>query len=107
MSRIEELIYRLCPDGVEFSNIESICKISRGTVISKTYIAQNQGEYPVYSSQTENEGVLGLINTYAYEGEFLTWTTDGANAGTVFLDKVNSALQMSVDYLELSVIKSI
>lgn len=38
----------------------------------------------MYSSQTENNGVLGKINTYTYDGEYLTWTTDGANAGTVF-----------------------
>ena len=38
----------------------------------------------MYSSQTENNGVLGLISEYAYDGEYLTWTTDGANAGTVF-----------------------
>lgn len=28
--------------------------------------------------------MLGKINTYKYDGEYLTWTTDGANAGTVF-----------------------
>ncbi len=61
-----------------------ICEICRGKVLSKDYIRENPGEFPVYSSQTENDGVLGLISNYAYDGEFLTWTTDGANAGTVF-----------------------
>ena len=42
------------------------------------------GDYPVYSSQTENNGELGKINSYMFDGEFVTWTTDGANAGTVF-----------------------
>lgn len=67
-----------------FKSIESFCEISRGKVISKDYIRNNPGNYPVYSSQTENEGILGEISTYAYEGEYLTWTTDGANAGSVF-----------------------
>ena len=84
MSKIEELIEKLCPDGVEYKTLGEICDISRGIVISKDYIRDNQGEYPVYSSQTENEGVLGKISTYAYDGEYLTWTTDGANAGAVF-----------------------
>ena len=53
-------------------------------MISKDYIRDNQGDYPVYSSQTENNGLLGSISDYMYEGEYLTWTTDGANAGTVF-----------------------
>ena len=65
-------------------SIDSICQISRGRVISKDYINENKGEYPVYSSQTENNGVLGCINEYTHDGEYLTWTTDGANAGTVF-----------------------
>ena len=28
--------------------------------------------------------MLGKISTYMYDGEYLTWTTDGANAGSVF-----------------------
>lgn len=61
-----------------------ICEISRGKVISKDYIRDNLGDYPVYSSQTENDGELGRISTYIYDGEYITWTTDGANAGSVF-----------------------
>ena len=84
MSKYDELLKELCPDGVKYRKISEVCDISRGQVMSKDYISQNTGEYPVYSSQTENNGELGKINTYMYDGEFLTWTTDGANAGTVF-----------------------
>lgn len=84
MSKLEELIEELCPDGVEYKRVDEIFNISRGKVMSKDYIKDNAGDYPVYSSQTENNGVLGLISTYEYDGEYLTWTTDGANAGTVF-----------------------
>lgn len=84
MSKLEQLIQELCPNGVEYRIISEVCEISRGSVISKQYINDNIGEFPVYSSQTENNGELGKINTYEYEGEYLTWTTDGANAGTVF-----------------------
>jgi len=68
----------------EIKKIQDICEISRGKVISKDYIRDNLGEYPVYSSQTENNGELGRISSYMYDGEYLTWTTDGANAGSVF-----------------------
>ena len=84
MSRLEELIEKLCPEGVEYKTIADVCDISRGQVISKDYIRDNVGDYPVYSSQTENNGELGKISTYMFDGEYLTWTTDGANAGTVF-----------------------
>jgi len=72
------------PEYWEFRRISHICALGRGRVISKIEIAENEGEYPVYSSQTENNGVLGYINTYDFEGDYVTWTTDGANAGTVF-----------------------
>lgn len=84
MSKLEELIKEFCPNGVIRVTIGKICKISRGIVMSKDFIRDNHGDYPVYSSQTENNGCLGYINTYKYDGEYVTWTTDGANAGTVF-----------------------
>ena len=84
MTQLETLIQTLCPNGVKMVKLGDVAKISRGVVLSKSYIADNAGEYPVYSSQTENNGCLGYINTYAYDGDFITWTTDGANAGTVF-----------------------
>ena len=52
--------------------------------MSKKYLSENAGDYPVYSSQTANEGIFGRISTFDYNGEYLTWTTDGANAGSVF-----------------------
>ena len=27
---------------------------------------------------------MGFLDDYAFDGEYITWTTDGANAGTVF-----------------------
>ena len=70
--------------GYYIAKIEDLCDISRGIVMSKDFIKDNAGDYPVYSSQTENDGILGKINTYKYDGKYLTWTTDGANAGTIF-----------------------
>ncbi|MDE6833530.1 MAG: restriction endonuclease subunit S, partial [Ruminococcus sp.] len=84
MSKLNDLINELCPDGVEYIKIKDICEISRGKVISKDYIKDNPGDFPVYSSQTENNGELGKISTYMFDGNYITWTTDGANAGTVF-----------------------
>ena len=58
MSRIEELIKEKCPNGVKWYQIGKICNVTRGRVISKQELAENEGEYPVYSSQTLNDGVL-------------------------------------------------
>lgn len=84
MNQLNKLIKKLCPNGVKYKTIQELCEITRGKVISKDFIRYNIGEYPVYSSQTENNGELGKINTYDFNGEYLTWTTDGANAGSVF-----------------------
>ena len=65
--------------------VSEIADIGRGRVISSKEIAnQNNPQYPVYSSQTSNEGIMGYLDDYAFDGEYITWTTDGANAGTVF-----------------------
>jgi len=72
------------PTGTEFVALSKICRISRGRVISKDYLREHVGTYPVYSSQTANAGVFGSIDTFAYDFESITWTTDGANAGSVF-----------------------
>jgi type I restriction enzyme, S subunit len=72
------------PKHWEVKRVKEIFYISRGRVIAQTELIQD-GRYPVYSSQTKDNGCLGYINTFDYEGEYITWTTDGVNAGTVFL----------------------
>jgi type I restriction enzyme S subunit len=50
---------------------------------TKEYCGANEGDYPVYSGQTANEGVMGRIETYDYDfGEtgVLFATTVGAKA---------------------------
>jgi len=64
--------------------VADLFELGRGRVISKNEIDTHQGVFPVYSSQTSDNGILGYINTYDFQGEYITWTTDGANAGEVF-----------------------
>jgi len=72
------------PGHWTIATVGRLTNLGRGRVISAIEIAENEGEYPVYSSQTENNGVMGRLNSFDFEGEYVTWTTDGANAGTVF-----------------------
>ena len=68
--------------------IQDIAEIGRGRVISSVEIErQKHPLYPVYSSQTSNDGIMGYLDNYMFDGEYITWTTDGANAGTVFYRK--------------------
>ena len=71
----------------EEKKIKDIFTITRGVVIAKNEISDLKdtvNQYPVYSSQTSNNGILGYDYRYDFEGNYLTWTTDGANAGKVF-----------------------
>ncbi len=72
------------PNEWKLIQVKYLFKIGRGRVIAQTEL-EEKGEYPVYSSQTRNDGCLGYIDTYDFDRSQLTWTTDGANAGTVFL----------------------
>ena len=72
------------PSAWETKRIKFLFQIGRGRVIAQTEL-DNDGVYPVYSSQTQNNGILGYINTYDFDCTQITWTTDGANAGTIFL----------------------
>lgn len=76
----------ILPSHWEVKKIKHLFSIGRGRVISQAEL-EDEGMYPVYSSQTHNDGCLGYINSYDFNCEQLTWTTDGANAGTVFLRK--------------------
>ena len=86
--------------------IRDIANLGRGRVINTDEInSQHSPLYPVYSSQTSNNGIMGYLDQYDFEGEYITWTTDGANAGTVFYrngrfncTNVCGTLKLTVDF---------
>ena len=72
-------------DAWEQRKVKDIFKVTRGYVLPATITSDNQTDdmpYPVYSSQTKDNGLMGFYKDYLYE-DAITWTTDGANAGTV------------------------
>ncbi|UXS20776.1 restriction endonuclease subunit S [Staphylococcus delphini] len=72
------------PEWEKFA-INDVYEVTRGNVLSKNLISNvkdNVNQYPVYSSQTTNNGLMGYYSSYLYE-DAITWTTDGANAGSV------------------------
>ena len=84
-SNIPEIRFKGFTDVWEQRKVEELFKITRGYVLSATLTSEskdNKNKYPVYSSQTQNNGLMGYYNDYLYDTA-ITWTTDGANAGTV------------------------
>lgn len=72
------------PKDWNLCKIKYLFHVGTGRNISDTELDYN-GLYPVYSSQTINEGCIGYINTYDFDLDQLTWTMDGSYAGTVFI----------------------
>ena len=65
--------------------VKDIFKITRGQVLAATETSEEKSDispFPVYSSQTKNNGLMGYYKDYLFDTA-ITWTTDGANAGTV------------------------
>jgi type I restriction enzyme S subunit len=60
MSHIDELIQRLCPDGVEFKRLGDVLKIKNG----KDHKSLGDGDIPVYGSG----GIMRYVDTAAAEG---------------------------------------
>lgn len=72
-------------DPWEQRKVSELFKITRGYVLAAPLTSETKTEempYPVYSSQTKDKGLMGYYKDYLYE-DAITWTTDGANAGTV------------------------
>jgi type I restriction enzyme S subunit len=72
------------PENWRVGKVEDFFDLGRGRVISIPHIKENPGPYPVFSSQSKNNGEMGRMNSYDFEGDYFTWTTDGAYAGSVF-----------------------
>ena len=69
----------------EQRKVYEMFKVTRGYVLPATDTSEEISDempYPVYSSQTKDNGLMGYYSDYLYE-DAITWTTDGANAGTV------------------------
>ena len=56
---------------------EERIKLGRGEVISKEDIANNPGNYPIYSSSVKNDGLFGRYGKYMFDEELITWSVDG------------------------------
>lgn len=78
MSRIDDLIAELCPDGVEFKRLGEIVRIKNG----KDHKTLGDGEFPVYGSG----GVMRYADTYAYNKPSVLIPRKGSLGNLFFVD---------------------
>ena len=85
MQNTPEIRFEGFTDAWEQRKVSEMFKVTRGYVLPSADISPEKNDnmqYPVYSSQTKDNGLMGYYKDYLYE-DAITWTTDGANAGTV------------------------
>ena len=73
--------------------LTSLFTMKRGSSkYTKKYCSTHAGNYPLYSASTGSP--LGYIDTYDYDGRYITWSTDGFAGNILIIDgkfSVNSA----------------
>ena len=77
MSKIDELLKN---EKVEWKKLGEVCEIKTGQTISKNFISENTGEYPVINSGREP---LGYVNIWNTENNPIGITTRGAGVGSI------------------------
>ena len=79
MSKLDELIAELCPNGVEYKKLKEVASVSIGEFVHKNKQNPN-GVYPVYNGGTSNTGFYDEFNRTANK---IIISARGANAGFV------------------------
>lgn len=79
MSKLQELIRELCPDGVEYRKLEDFCEIKTGKGITKSDAVLG-GTYPIISG---GQSPMGYYHTFNREANTVTISRVGAYAGFV------------------------
>lgn len=79
MSKLDDLIQKYCPNGVEYKEVKDVCNISKGVQFNKRDM-NKIGTFPVI-----NGGILpsGYIERYNQEKNTITISQGGASAGYV------------------------
>lgn len=74
MSKINDLIKKLCPNGVEYKKLEDCCKIldNKRKPVSKGL--REPGIYPYYGAN----GIQDYISDYLFDGNFVLVGEDGS-----------------------------
>lgn len=96
MSRLNDLIKNLCPNGVEYKNLGDIATIKNG----KDYKSYAEGNIPVYGSG----GIMTYIDVFAYDKPSVLIPRKGSidklyyvdvpfwNVDTVFYTDINTSI---------------
>ena len=74
MSKLEQLINELCPEGVEYRRLENCCEILDNKRKPVTKSAREAGKYPYYGAN----GIQDYVSNYIFDGTFVLVGEDGS-----------------------------
>ena len=74
MSRLDELLRELCPDGVEYKALEDCCEVLDRKRKPVTKAARESGEFPYYGAN----GIQDYVSDYIFDGTFVLVGEDGS-----------------------------
>jgi type I restriction enzyme S subunit len=79
MSKIDDLIKKLCPNGVTHCRLGDVIQLKKGKQLNKNFLNE-KGQYPAY-----NGGITfsGYTDTYNYNENTIIISQGGASAGFV------------------------
>ena len=84
MTKLEELIKELCPNGVEYKKIKNIVTVNRGKRVTKKQLSPD-GLYEVYHGSKDS--TLGKYDSYNAPANTTIVVNTGGIGGVKFLDK--------------------
>ena len=84
MSKLQELIRELCPEGVEYKTIQETVGVNRGKRLTKRQLSDD-GKYDVYHGSKDS--ILGKYIDYNAPGNTVIIINTGGIGGVKFLDK--------------------
>ena len=96
MSRLEELIQQLCPDGVEYRPLGKIAEIRSGWGFPNKEQGKEQGEIPFYKvsdmNSAGNEMYMMTANNYIDDLTAKRLKCKPAPVGTIIFPKIGAAI---------------
>jgi type I restriction enzyme S subunit len=90
MSKLDELIVKLCPDGVEYKTIGSICSLSAGGDVPKDRLSDKKTEdypIPIYSNGIGENALYGWTDTAKIDTPCVTVAARGTIGYCALRDK--------------------
>ena len=81
MSRLEEVIAALCPDGVEHKTIRELCDVYTGGEVPEDYLKgvnpNGEYQYPIYSNGVNEKSLYGFSKKYRIKEDAVCFSSIG------------------------------